>query len=105
MSKCQERASLHLKDACTERNDIRVRRVVVRKSKSPFLFSEEQKSGISRGYCRDEGTRYGYWAVGHTRGIVRGQVNTNGGIQINGLWKKFGHKELEMLFEEKYLLG
>ena len=45
--------------------------------------------------------------MGRVRGyqIVRGQVNTDGGIQVNGPWKKSGHKELEMLFEEKYLLG
>ena len=56
--------------------------------------------------CRDEGPKYEYWAMGRARGhqIPRGQVDTNGSIQINGLWKKPGHKELEMLFDEKYLL-
>ena len=36
---------------------------------------------------------------------VRGQVNTNGGIQVNGPRKKSGYKELEMFSDEKYLLG
>ena len=31
--------------------------------------------------------------------------NDDGGLQDNGPWKGFGHEELEMLFEEKYLLG
>ena len=50
---------------------------------------------------RDEGPRYRYWAVGHTRG----QVNTNESIQFNGPWKKSGHKELEMLSKEKHILS
>ena len=56
---------------------------------------------------RDEEPRYGYWVVGRTREhqIVQRQVNTNKGIQINGPWKKFGHKELEVLSEAKYLFS
>ena len=71
------------------------------------LFSKLQKSGILRGYCKEEGPRYRYWAVGHVREcqIAWGQVNTNEGIPVNGPWKKYGHKELEMLSKEKYLLG
>ena len=38
-------------------------------------------------------------------GRARGQVNTNEGVPVNGLWKKFGHKALETLSEEKCLLG
>ena len=58
-------------------------------------------------YCRDEGPRYRYWAVGCARGcqIARGQIDTSEGIQINGSWKKPGHNEQETLSEEKYLIG
>ena len=36
--------------------------------------------------CRDEGPKYGYWAMGRVRRhqVVLGQVNTDGGIQVNG---------------------
>ena len=58
-------------------------------------------------YCKDEGPRYRYWAMGYARGhqIAGGQVNTNEGILVNGPWKKYGHKELGVLSEEKYLLS
>ena len=44
--------------------------------------------------------------MGRARGyqITRGQVNANEGIQINGPWKRFGHKELGTLSEEKHLI-
>ena len=44
--------------------------------------------------------------MGHAWGhqIAQGQVNTNEGVPVNELWKKYGHKELETLSEEKYLL-
>ena len=64
-----------------------------------FIFIWERK-------CRDKGPIYKHWAVGRARGrrIVQGQVNTNEGIQINGPWKKSGHKELGTLSEDKHLL-
>ena len=61
------------------------------------------------GYYRDKGPKYGYWAVGRgpcprTSSNPR-TGNDDGGLQDNGLWKGFGHEELEMLSKVKYLLG
>ena len=55
---------------------------------------------MGRYRCKDAGPRYRYWAVGCAREhqIARGQVNTNEGVLVNGLWKKYGHKEVETLF-------
>ena len=47
-------------------------------------------------YCRDEGPRKVYWAVSLVRGhlAVRGRLDLNKDVQINKLWKDFGHKGL-----------
>ena len=68
-----------------------------------FISCLDRKHGC----CRDRGPTYRYWVVGRARGhqVVRGQVNTNEGIQVNGSWKKSSYKELKMLSKEKYLLG
>ena len=56
---------------------------MVAKNQNPPL-PEERKSGILRGYCRDEGPKYRYWAVDRTRGrqITQGQTGTSEGRQI-----------------------
>ena len=68
-----------------------------------FIFFKKRKILWN---CRDERPRYRYWVIGHARGhqIVRGQINVNEGIRINGPWKKSSHKELRTLSEERHLL-
>ena len=74
-------------------------------SKTPKNVSKKKK--INKNYCRDEGSGWRYWDVGHARGcqIDRRQINTREGIQIKGLWEVFGCMEQGTLSEEKYLLG
>ena len=73
----------------------------MRRAELLLFFFEEQKRRISKDYCRDEGPKSVYWAVG----LVRGQVGFNGKVPINELWKDIGRKGLVRLFEEKCLIG
>ena len=52
----------------------------------PHFFSSNKKgkTGVSRGYCRDEGPKIICWALGLGRGcwVVRGQINSNEDVRL-----------------------
>ena len=75
MPKRQKRASLQLKRHLHIKKWHKSEEGSHQEIDIPF-FPKDQKSGISRGYCRDKGPKYGYWAVGcvQRHQVVREQV-------------------------------
>ena len=55
------------------------------KSKPHFFSSDKkEKTGVLRGYCRDEGPKNICWALGLVRGhfVVRRQINSNEDVRL-----------------------